>query len=63
MLRPDGRTVYPVLSDLNMLLLTGGCERTEEECRTVYRSAGFEPIRTVATKSPTGTTLIDGRPR
>ncbi len=26
MLRPDGGSVYPVLSDLNMLLLTGGCE-------------------------------------
>ena len=25
-------------SDLNMLLLTGGCERTEEE----YHAAGFE---------------------
>jgi hypothetical protein len=31
MLRPVESTVYPVLSDLNMLLLTGGCERTEAE--------------------------------
>jgi hypothetical protein len=51
-----------VLSDLNMLLLTGGCERTEEEYREIYRSAGFQLNRTVATKSPTGTTVIEGRP-
>jgi hypothetical protein len=51
--------VYPVLSDLNMLLLTGGCERTEEEYRGLYRAAGFELTRTVATKSPTGTTVIE----
>ncbi len=62
MLRPDGSTAYPVLSDLNMLLLTGGCERTEEEYREVYRSAGFELTKTVATRSPTGTTVIEGRP-
>jgi hypothetical protein len=56
---PNG---YPVLSDLNMLILTGGCERIEEEYREIYRSAGFELIRTVETKSPTGTTVIEGRP-
>jgi O-methyltransferase domain len=62
MLRPDGNTVYPVLSDLNMLLLTGGRERTEEEYRALYRAAGFELTRTVGTKSPTGTTVIEGSP-
>jgi C-methyltransferase len=62
MLRPDGSAVYPALSDLNMLLLTGGCERTEDEYRALYRAAGFELTRTVATKSPTGTTVIEGRP-
>jgi O-methyltransferase domain len=62
MLRPDGNTLYPLLSDLNMLLLTGGCERTEEEYRVLYRAAGFKLTRTVATKSPTGTTVIEGRP-
>jgi O-methyltransferase domain len=62
MLRPDENTVYPLLSDLNMLLLTGGCERTEEEYRAVYRSAGFELTKTVATGSPTGSTVIEGRP-
>jgi O-methyltransferase domain len=54
--------VYPILSDLNMLLLTGGCERTEDEYRGLYQAAGFELTRAVATKSPTGTTVIEGRP-
>jgi hypothetical protein len=44
-----------------VLLLTGGCERTEEEYRALYRAAGFELTR-VATKSPTGTTVIEGSP-
>jgi SAM-dependent methyltransferase len=63
MLRPAGSTVYPVLSDLNMLLLTGGCERTETEYLALYRAAGFELTKIVLTKSPTGTTVIEGRPR
>jgi hypothetical protein len=63
MLRPDQRAVYPVLSDLNMLVRTGGCERTEAEYRVLYGGAGFELTRTVATISPTGTTVIEGKPK
>jgi ubiquinone/menaquinone biosynthesis C-methylase UbiE len=62
LVRSDGATVYPLLSDLNMLLITGGSERTEEEYRLLYRAAGFELTKTVATKSPTGTTVIEGKP-
>ena len=62
MIRPDSAGLYPLLSDLNMLLMTGGLERTEEEYRAVYRAAGFQLTRTVVTKSPTGTTVIEGRP-
>jgi hypothetical protein len=62
MIRPDGASVYPVLSDLNMLLRTDGSERTEAEYRNLYRAAGFELTKSVATKSPTGTTVIEGRP-
>jgi hypothetical protein len=58
---PDS-AVYPVLSDLNMLVLTGGCERTEPEYRALYRAAGFELTKAVATISPTGTTVIEGKP-
>jgi O-methyltransferase domain len=42
--------------------LADRCERTEEEYRTLYKAAGFELTRTVATKSPTGTTVIEGSP-
>jgi hypothetical protein len=54
--------VYPLLSDLNMLLMTGGCERTEDEYRHLYRASGFELTQAVQTASPTGTTVIEGRP-
>jgi hypothetical protein len=62
MLRPGQRSLYPVLSDLNMMLRTGGCERTEEEYRAIYRAAGFELTRTVETISPTGATVVEGKP-
>jgi ubiquinone/menaquinone biosynthesis C-methylase UbiE len=62
LVRSDGATIYPLLSDLNMLLVTGGSERTEEEYRALYRAAGFELTKTVATESPTGTTVIEGKP-
>jgi O-methyltransferase domain/Dimerisation domain len=62
MLRPGQRSLYPALSDLNMMLRTGGCERTEEEYRAIYRAAGFELTRTVETISPTGATIVEGKP-
>jgi hypothetical protein len=62
MLRPAAKTLYPHLSDLNMLLMTGGCERTEAQYRALYHAAGFELTQTVETNSPTGTTVIEGKP-
>ena len=62
MLRPAGECIYPVLSDLNMLIRTGGLERTESEYRALYQAAGFELSRAIATTAPTGTTVIEGRP-
>jgi hypothetical protein len=62
MLKPTEGALYPVLSDLNMLIVTGGCERTEAEYRAIYRSAGFQLTQTVLTKSPTGTAVIEGKP-
>jgi hypothetical protein len=59
---PGQRSLYPLLSDLNMMLRTGGCERTEDEYRGIYRAAGFELTRTVETISPTGATVVEGRP-
>jgi hypothetical protein len=53
---------YPLLSDLNMVIRTGGCERTRDEYRALYSAAGFKLTRVVATPSPTGMTIIEGRP-
>jgi O-methyltransferase domain/IclR helix-turn-helix domain len=36
-----------VMSDINMLVNTGGCERTEDQFRALYAAAGFELTRTV----------------
>ena len=38
--------------DLNMLVMTGGRERTEEEFRSLYEASGFKLIRIVPTESP-----------
>lgn len=38
--------------DLNMLVMTGGRERTEQEFRALYDAAGFQLLRIVATDSP-----------
>ena len=38
--------------DLEMLLLPGGRERTEEEYRSLLANAGFKLNRVVPTKSP-----------
>jgi hypothetical protein len=62
MLRPAGHPLDPILSDLNMLIRTGGCERTESEYRALYRAAGFALTKTVATPAPSGTTVIEGKP-
>jgi SAM-dependent methyltransferase len=39
------------LADLNMLVMTGGMERTEDEFRVLLKQAGFELERVIATKS------------
>lgn len=62
MIRADNRLSYPLLSDLNMVIRTGGCERTEAEYRVLYNAAGFKLSRTVKTPSPTGMTIIEGKP-
>ena len=62
MIRADSRLSYPLLSDLNMVIRTGGCERTEAEYRALYKAAGFRLTRAISTTSPTGMTIIEGRP-
>ena len=44
--------------DLNMLVMTGGRERTEDEFRKLYEASGFRLTRIVPTESPF--TVIEG---
>ena len=46
MLRPAGECIYPVLSDLNMLVLLPGRERTASEFAELFRAAGLKLDRT-----------------
>lgn len=38
--------------DLNMLVMTGGCERTEDEYRSLLAASGFSVTRIIPTESP-----------
>jgi len=45
-----------------MMIRTGGSERSETDYRTLYKAAGFKLTKAIATKSPTGMTILEGKP-
>jgi len=47
--------------DLEMLVMPGGRERTEEEYRRLFAAAGFQLARIVPTQSPLA--VIEAKPR
>jgi SAM-dependent methyltransferase len=49
---PDSRPALSKAMDLNMLVLFGGRERTEEEFDFLLRTAGFRLERVIPTRSP-----------
>ncbi len=49
---PGSEPHFGKFMDLNMLVMTGGRERTEEEFRNLYEAAGFRLTRIVPTESP-----------
>jgi SAM-dependent methyltransferase len=55
---PGPESAISKLSDLHMLIMTGGCERTESEYSKLYEAAGFRLTRII----PTGTlvSLVEG---
>lgn len=58
---PAGNAPSPgKLLDVNMLVMTGGFERTEEQYRALYRAAGFELTR--ITPINPASSVIEGRP-
>lgn len=55
---PGDEMHFAKFIDLNMLVMTGGRERTEEEFQQLYEAAGFRLTRIVPTESPFS--LIEG---
>lgn len=55
-----GEPHFAKFIDLNMLVMTGGRERTEEEFRRLFDASGFRLMRIVATESPFS--VIEGAP-
>ena len=51
-LTSDGEAPFAALSDLHMLVVAGGRERTEEEYRALLARAGYEVTRVAATGAP-----------
>jgi hypothetical protein len=51
-----------VMSDLNMLVCTGGKERTEDEFRTVLTGAGFDVRSITPARGATNFSVIEAVP-
>jgi hypothetical protein len=50
---PPGNSPSPgKLTDLEMMIMVGGMERSESEFRTLFAKAGFEVMRIIPTSSP-----------
>lgn len=58
---PGSAPDFGKLVDLEMLLMPGGRERTEEEFRSLFDRAGYTLTRVAATRSPLS--VIEARPR
>lgn len=59
--RPEGMLADPYTLDLQMLLLTGGRERTLDEYRHLLEGEGFEVVAVTPLDSRRGATAIEAR--
>lgn len=57
---PGGQASEAKLGDLNMLVLTGGCERTEADYAALLQAAGLQLSSVIPTRSPM--TVLEARP-
>lgn len=58
---PEGNEASEAkLFDINMLVVTGGLERTESEYQKIFEAAGFELTRIIPTKAPVS--IVEGVP-
>ncbi|HLY59180.1 MAG TPA: methyltransferase [Terriglobia bacterium] len=60
-LRPNGAASFDRLQDLNMLVISGGRERSEAEYRSLFEVAGLRLTKIVPTISPVS--VIEGVPK
>lgn len=59
---PPGNGLHPAKdSDLLMMALVGGRERTEEEFRSLYDRAGFRVTKVIST--PSVLSIVEGKPK
>jgi orsellinic acid C2-O-methyltransferase len=58
--KPSFARLGVIMSDLNMLLNTGGRERTEDEFASLLRSAGLELTAVFKLPKPSATSVIEG---
>jgi DNA-binding CsgD family transcriptional regulator len=58
----DDRQVEPLLLDIQMLVVTGGRERTEPEFRGLFEAAGFTLTALTEPLPPHGYRVIEGTP-
>jgi orsellinic acid C2-O-methyltransferase len=61
--KPSFARLGVIMSDLNMLLNTGGRERTEDEFASLLRSAGLELTAVFKLPKPSATSVIEGAAR
>jgi orsellinic acid C2-O-methyltransferase len=59
---PSPDMFFMVMSDLNMLVCTGGRERTEAEFRTVFAAAGLTLRSATPCPGPTSFSVLEGVP-
>lgn len=57
-IKPGNQTSLAKLSDLEMLVIAGGCERTEAEYRALFEASGFRLSNIFNTQSPMN--IIEG---
>jgi hypothetical protein len=60
--KPSFALLGVIMSDLNMLMNTGGKERTEEEFASLFRASGFEPTGVTRLPKPSTLSVIEGSP-
>jgi hypothetical protein len=58
--KPSFALLGVIMSDLNMLMNTGGKERTEEEFAALLRAAGLEPTGVLRVPKPSTLSVIEG---